>query len=222
MWTADEFGRLVGGAFVTATVFAVVSSVTSPAQASARSAPPPPPPPPVPPSPDAPSVQASAMPPLHGDVVVPGGSLMQASRPGHVAVDIGAREGTPVYAALAGTVRGVWPNGRLLGGGNTVALSHTDRTDGSVYMHLAWIRPGLRPGVRVARGELLGTVGRTDSSPDDGLFSVSGPHLHLAVMGPLASPQDIARFRDGFPPRLDPLAWAREVGVQLGTGRGLR
>jgi len=215
-----ELGRLIGGALLTAGVFALVSTAVAPAHAATL--PPPPPPPPRPPSPDAPTVQASAMPPLSGAQVVPGGSLMQASRPGHVAVDIGAREGTPVYAALAGTVRGVWPNGRLLGGGNTVAISHTDRDDGSVYMHLAWIRPGLRPGVRVARGELLGTVGRTDSSPDDGLFSVSGPHLHLAVMGPLARPEDIARFRDGFPARLDPVAWAREVGVQLGSGRGLR
>ena len=227
MWTPDEFKRLVGGAVVTATVFALVSGITSDARAASSPRTPSPPPPPVPPSPDAPTVAAAATAaalPLHGTAVVPGGYLMQAYRDGHHAIDIGAREGTPVYAALDGVIRGVWPNGRLAGGGNTVALSHEGRQDGTVYMHFQTIRPGLRVGQRVMRGELLGTVGRTDSSADNGLFNESPAHVHFVVMAPLASPGDVARFNaEGtFPPRVEPVAWARAAGVVLGTGRGLR
>jgi murein DD-endopeptidase MepM/ murein hydrolase activator NlpD len=181
----------------------------------------PPGPPPTPSSRSTPTPSSSPAPssaPLRGTSVVPGGSVSQHSHTGHEAIDISAREGTPVYSAMAGVVRAVYPNGSTDRAGNTVALSHDGRSDGTVYMHLQAFREGLRVGQRVAQYELLGTVGRTDSSADDGVFSVSGPHLHFAVLGPLAVPQDVARFRPGFPGRLDPEAWARAQGVSL-TGR---
>lgn len=139
---------------------------------------------------------------------------MQRSHEGHIAVDLAAPDGTPVYAASDGVVRGIWRNGRLPGGGNTVALSHdpVEPETGTFYMHLERFADGLRVGQVVRRYDLLGYVGRTDSSPDNGVFRESGPHLHFAVVSPLRTPREVTSFPSG---RLDPLEWARAKGVRL-------
>ena len=106
----------------------------------------------------------------------------------HEGVDLAARIGTPIYAAADGVVRHVGPYG---GYGNYIRLEHDERLS-TAYGHLSRFAPGLRPGKRVVRGELIGRVGNTGRS--------TGPHLHFEVLNegkptnPLALP-DVASRR---------------------------
>jgi murein DD-endopeptidase MepM/ murein hydrolase activator NlpD len=100
----------------------------------------------------------------------------------HEGVDLAVPRGTPVYAASEGVVTGARPNG---GYGNWVRVDHADGV-ATAYGHLSRFAPRIKPGVRVARGELLGFSGNTGRS--------TGPHLHFEVIA------------DGQP--VDPLAHA--------------
>lgn len=106
----------------------------------------------------------------------------------HEGVDLAARIGTPIHAAADGVVRAVGPNG---GYGNYIRIEHDERLV-TAYAHLSRFAPGLRPGKRVVRGELIGRVGNTGRS--------TGPHLHFEVLSdgkptnPLALP-DVAGRR---------------------------
>ncbi|WP_428675506.1 M23 family metallopeptidase [Reyranella sp.] len=88
----------------------------------------------------------------------------------HEGVDLAVPRGTPVYAASEGVVVGARPNG---GYGNWVRVDHADGV-ATAYGHLSRFAPRIKPGVRVARGELLGFSGNTGRS--------TGPHLHFEVI----------------------------------------
>ncbi len=84
----------------------------------------------------------------------------------HAGTDLGAPEGTPVLAAVAGDVI----MADFLGGyGLTVVLQHHEGKDESLYGHLSEIF--VQPGDRVEQGAVIGRVGSTGSS--------TGPHLHF-------------------------------------------
>ncbi len=84
----------------------------------------------------------------------------------HAGTDLGAPEGTPVLAAVAGDVI----MADFLGGyGLTVVLQHHEGKDESLYGHLSVIF--VQPGDRVEQGAVIGRVGSTGSS--------TGPHLHF-------------------------------------------
>lgn len=125
----------------------------------------------------------------------------------HTGVDIGAPEGSPVLAVLPGTVRGVWPSGALSGYGNTVVVEHGPGLL-SLYAHLEGYT--VRKGERVAAGELLGAVGRTQGTREDPSkrFGRSGSHLHF-------------EFLSRWPPagrdldRLDPGPIFGSIGIVL-------
>ncbi len=85
----------------------------------------------------------------------------------HEGVDIAAPAGTPVHAADAGTVIFA---GVLHGYGNTVIIEH-DSHYATVYAHNE--RNLVREGERVARGETIGTIGRTGDA--------TGSNLHFEV-----------------------------------------
>lgn len=106
----------------------------------------------------------------------------------HEGVDFAVPQGTPVYAASEGVVTGARRNG---GYGNWVRVDHGDGVE-TAYGHLRRFAPRIKPGVRVARGELIGLSGNTGRS--------TGPHLHFEVIS------------DGEP--VDPLAHAGHA--QLG------
>ncbi len=94
---------------------------------------------------------------------------------GHCGVDLAAPLGAPVYAIADGVVerieRDADEGGRA---GRFVRLGHLDGTWVTRYIHLSTIRRDLKPGMRVAAGELLGTVGRTG-------VDENFPHLHLGL-----------------------------------------
>ena len=84
----------------------------------------------------------------------------------HAGVDFAAPPGTPILAAGAGKVAMAGPNG---GYGNYVKLQHTNDV-ATAYAHMSRIGPGIKPGIAVRQGQVIGFVGSTGMS--------TGPHLH--------------------------------------------
>lgn len=75
----------------------------------------------------------------------------------HPAVDYKAPTGAPVIAVASGTVlRAGW----MSGGGNTVTIRHNNGYE-SNYLHLSAFGPGIKAGVHVQQGQLIGKVGCT-------------------------------------------------------------
>jgi murein DD-endopeptidase MepM/ murein hydrolase activator NlpD len=91
--------------------------------------------------------------------------VLRTSRP-HLGIDYAAAVGTPIEATAEGTVvrAGRWGTYGVM-----VALRHVRGIE-TRYAHMSRLAPGLRPGVRVRQGQVIGFVGMT------GL--VSGPHVH--------------------------------------------
>ena len=108
----------------------------------------------------------------------------------HTGVDFGAPMGTPILAAGAGKVVMAGYNG---GYGNFVKLEHT-RDIGTGYGHMSRIGPGIKPGVMVRQGQVIGFVGSTGMS--------TGPHLHYEF------------YRGGHP--VNPLAQKFAMQASLG------
>ena len=92
----------------------------------------------------------------------------------HEAIDIMAPRGTPVLAAVPGTVEKLFLSRN---GGNTIYVRSSDRRTITYYAHLDRYAPGLAEGQQIGRGQPIGYVGSTgDASPE-------APHLHFAILG---------------------------------------
>jgi murein DD-endopeptidase MepM/ murein hydrolase activator NlpD len=87
----------------------------------------------------------------------------------HQGVDFAAREGAPVLAAADGVVTQAGPEG---GYGNLLRIRHAGGW-ATGYAHLSAFAPGIAPGARVLRGEVVAFVGQTGLA--------TGPHLHFEV-----------------------------------------
>ena len=101
-------------------------------------------------------------------------------RPGHLhnGTDFLAPTGTPVHAADRGRIALLELPGASGGYGNFVCVQHRPHL-ASCYAHLSAFAAGIRAGVKVKRGQVIGLVGSTGSS--------SAPHLHFEVRrGPAA------------------------------------
>ncbi|MEO1014209.1 MAG: peptidoglycan DD-metalloendopeptidase family protein [Pseudomonadota bacterium] len=88
----------------------------------------------------------------------------------HKGVDFAARRGTPIYAAGDGVVERANRYGSF---GNYVRIRHAQGYK-TAYAHLKGFRRGIRKGVRVEQGDVIGYVGTTGRS--------TGPHLHYEVI----------------------------------------
>jgi murein DD-endopeptidase MepM/ murein hydrolase activator NlpD len=94
--------------------------------------------------------------------------ILKIRRP-HLAVDYVAPRGTPVSALGDGTVRFARYKGP---NGNLVIIRHPKGFT-TYYGHLHKIRRGIRRGVRVAQGDVIGYVGSTGRA--------TGPHLDFRM-----------------------------------------
>lgn len=91
----------------------------------------------------------------------------------HQALDIMAPRGTPVLAATDGRVVKLF-NSKP--GGLTVYEFDPSSTYAYYYAHLDRYADGLKEGMAVKRGDVLGYVGSTGNA------SAEAPHLHFAVV----------------------------------------
>jgi len=100
----------------------------------------------------------------------------------HAGVDFAAPTGTRVRAAGDGVVDFA---GRHGGYGNMVVIRHRGQVS-TAYAHLSRFGPGVRPGLRVAQGDIVGYVGSTGWA--------TGPHLHyeFRVSGRPRNPYAVA------------------------------
>lgn len=124
----------------------------------------------------------AALPIAVGRVTSPQGWRNRPSGPDlHTGVDLGAPEGTPVFAMLDGLIRLAAPSGSLSGYGNTLLVEHSSSLL-SLYAHLRSF--SVATGQRVFAGQLIGFVGRTagTAAEPSKQFDASGAHLHLEFL----------------------------------------
>ena len=88
----------------------------------------------------------------------------------HRGTDFAAPMGTPIMASGDGVVKKA---GWCGGGGNCVKIKHNS-TYQTVYAHMSKFARGIKNGVRVKQGQIIGYVGSTGKS--------TGPHLHYEVI----------------------------------------
>ena len=88
----------------------------------------------------------------------------------HRGTDFAAPTGTPIMASGDGVVKKA---GWCGGGGNCVKIRHNS-TYQTIYAHMSKFARGIKAGVRVKQGQIIGYVGSTGLS--------TGPHLHYEVI----------------------------------------
>jgi murein DD-endopeptidase MepM/ murein hydrolase activator NlpD len=88
----------------------------------------------------------------------------------HKGIDFAAPTGTPVLASGDGVIEFA---GRSGGYGNYIRIQHTAEYE-TAYAHLSAYARGIREGMRVSQGDVIGYVGSTGQS--------TGPHLHYEIL----------------------------------------
>ena len=88
----------------------------------------------------------------------------------HKGVDFAAPRGTPIMAAGNGIIERA---NRFSTFGNYVKIRHANGYQ-TAYAHLKGFAKGIRKGVRVTQGQIIGYIGTTGRS--------TGPHLHYEVL----------------------------------------
>jgi murein DD-endopeptidase MepM/ murein hydrolase activator NlpD len=105
----------------------------------------------------------------------------------HEGTDIFALKGTPIYAVVDGVIENV---GTASLGGTKLWLRSPGDNWTYYYAHLAGYAPGIRNGVRVKKGAVLGYVGNTGNAKG------TPPHLHFEThvpSGPATNPYPILK-----------------------------
>jgi len=88
----------------------------------------------------------------------------------HRGTDFAAAMGTPIMASGDGVItRARWCGG----GGNCIKIKHNSTYE-TIYAHMKNFARGIKEGVRVKQGRIIGYVGSTGKS--------TGPHLHYEVV----------------------------------------
>ena len=88
----------------------------------------------------------------------------------HLGVDFGAPAGTPVKAVATGIIEVAGWSGQA---GRMVRIRHAGGYE-TAYLHLSSFGPGIRPGVRVDQGQLIGRVGASGT--------VTAAHLDYRII----------------------------------------
>jgi murein DD-endopeptidase MepM/ murein hydrolase activator NlpD len=89
----------------------------------------------------------------------------------HLAIDIGAPQGTPVLAAADGEIGSMRREKR---GGISLYQKDSSGKYLLFYCHLTRYKKGLRTGQKVSKGDVIAYVGRTG-------HVIGGPHLHFSI-----------------------------------------
>ena len=88
----------------------------------------------------------------------------------HRGTDFAAPMGTPIMASGSGLITiARWCGG----GGNCIKIKHNSTYE-TIYAHMKNFARGIKEGVRVKQGQIIGYVGSTGKS--------TGPHLHYEVV----------------------------------------
>jgi len=88
----------------------------------------------------------------------------------HRGTDFAAPMGTPIMASGSGVItRARWCGG----GGNCIKIKHNSTYE-TVYAHMKSFARGIKEGIRIKQGQIIGYVGSTGKS--------TGPHLHYEVI----------------------------------------
>ncbi|MDB9699589.1 peptidoglycan DD-metalloendopeptidase family protein [Candidatus Pelagibacter sp.] len=88
----------------------------------------------------------------------------------HKGTDFAAPMGTPIMASGSGVItRARWCGG----GGNCIKIKHNSTYE-TIYAHMKNFARGIKEGIRVKQGQIIGYVGSTGKS--------TGPHLHYEVV----------------------------------------
>lgn len=90
--------------------------------------------------------------------------ILKTRRP-HLGTDYAAPSGTPIHATADGTIKIV---GRTRGNGNYVKMRH-NATYETQYLHMSKFESGIKRGVYVKQGDVIGYVGQTGLA--------TGPHV---------------------------------------------
>ena len=102
----------------------------------------------------------------------------------HKGVDFAAPKGTPIFAAGDGVVELCTKYG---GYGNCVRIRHNGSTK-TLYGHLSSFGKGIKKGIRVKQGQVIGRVGATGHA--------TGNHLHFELIqnGKHVNPQKVTQM----------------------------
>lgn len=85
--------------------------------------------------------------------------------PTHRGLDFGGAVGTPIYAPAAGTLMGLVGNGGWNSGrGNYLSAQFGDKGPYGLFEHLQKLAPGLKAGMKITPGMLLGYMGSTGNA----------------------------------------------------------
>ena len=88
----------------------------------------------------------------------------------HRGTDFAAPSGTPIMASGSGVItRARWCGG----GGNCIKIKHNSTYE-TIYAHMKSFARGIKEGLGVKQGQIIGYVGSTGKS--------TGPHLHYEVI----------------------------------------
>ncbi|MDB5540383.1 MAG: family metallopeptidase [Devosia sp.] len=104
----------------------------------------------------------------------------------HTGVDLASKTGTPIYASGDGVIeKAQWVSGY----GKYIEIKHVNGFE-TGYGHQSKFAEGIKPGVRVKQGQIIGYVGSTGNS--------TGPHLHfeIKVNGRFVDPLSVKLPRD--------------------------
>ncbi len=103
----------------------------------------------------------------------------------HLGTDYAAPRGTPIFAVADGVVTKA---SRTRGNGNFVKIKHDD-TYQTQYLHMNRHGKGIRPGVHVKQGEVIGYVGSTGLA--------TGPHVCFRFW---KNGRQVNHLRENLPP----------------------
>lgn len=124
----------------------------------------------------------------------------------HRALDILAPRGTPVLAAVDGKVQKLFTS---KAGGLTIYEFDESESMVYYYAHLDHYAAGLKEGMPLHKGDVIGYVGTTGNAPPN------TPHLHFAI----AKLPPSKKWWKGTP--IDPFPLLRERGVTVDSDRAV-